>query len=266
VPGLSTAFTFNDETAMSDQVFFTCTALPQGKKGVLPKDENGYYTFPVGGLDVFNSSGDFYTLKGSKRLFEESSLFMRRTREGLIYGEAGHPEPLPNQSFQDFARRVMRIEEKNVAVHYSDFWLDFDSMKDESGKSIIAIMAKLKPEGPFGAALESSLNNPKINTCFSIRSFTDDQYKGGTLHRSLTNIITFDHVIESGIRFARKYNAPALESLVSVPMHRKDLLQLVQDQKHMVAMESSTQMCLNLFEQMGWSLSSDILPHVVRWK
>ena len=251
---------------MSEKVYYTCTAMPVNKKGVLRKDENGYYTFPIGGLDVFNASGDFYTLKGAREIFEDnSSHFQRRIRDGVLHGECGHPEPQPGQSYQDFARRVHQIVEKNIAVHYRRIWLDFDSIRDESGRQVVAIMAELAPAGPFGPALENSLNNPNINTCFSIRSFTEDRTIGGTLHRRLTNVITFDHVMESGIRFARKYNNPALESLVSVPIMRKDLLSIVRNKERDVAMESAALSCQDLFRFMGWSMADNVLPISAMW-
>ena len=71
----------------SNTIRFSCTSL-QGtnKKGILTKDEHGYYSQPIGGLNVMNSAGMYYTYQGAKNLFEESSAFMRRVRRGALHG------------------------------------------------------------------------------------------------------------------------------------------------------------------------------------
>lgn len=179
-----------------NNVNFTCTTLQgSNKKGILPRDSDGYYTLPVGALNVFNSAGEFYTYESSKELFTSSSAFMRRVKTGCLKGECGHPKPLPNQSMESFAQRVLSIDEKNVCAHFSEIWLDFDSVKDATGKSVIAIMAKVAPAGPVGPALQKSFDNPKEEVCFSIRAFTEDRKIGGVKQRTLREIVTFDNVV-----------------------------------------------------------------------
>ena len=165
---------------MKYNVNFACTTLAgTNKQGILPPDQDGYYTMPVGGLNMFNSAGEFYNYEAAKELFTGSSAFMRRVKTGCLKGETGHPKRLPNQSKDSFAQRVMTIDEKNVCVHFSEIWLDLNSVKDANGKSIVAIMAKLTPSGPNGPSLEKSLNNKKEEVCFSIRAFTEDKFFGG---------------------------------------------------------------------------------------
>ncbi len=96
--------------ATAQKVLFSCTTLAgTGKKGKLTKDENGYYTMPIGGLNVFNSIGDFYTYEDAKQLFDSSSTFMRRVKTGALKGEYGHPKPIKGQSYEEFAERVLTI-------------------------------------------------------------------------------------------------------------------------------------------------------------
>lgn len=251
---------------MQNQVRFSCTALKGGKKGVLPKDENGYREFPVGALNVFNSSGEYYTYEGAKDLFESSSTFMRRVKAGVLKSEMGHPKPLPGMSQEQYANRVMTIEEQNVAAHLSEIWLDTTSIKDESGKPIIAIMAKVRPTGPFGPALEDSFNNPKDNTCFSIRAFTEDTWSGGTKQRILRTIVTFDAVIESGLAVARKYRAPGLESYVEAEFTKEHFMSTVKPLVNNVATESSKGFGLELFDSLGWRITNDNSPHFNKWR
>ena len=114
------------------EIIFTCTALEgTGKQGILPKDSSGYYTIPVGALNAFNSIGDYYPYDAAKELFTSSSSLMRRINTGCLKGELGHPKKLPTESMDSYANRVMTVEETNVCAHFSQIWLDFESLKDK---------------------------------------------------------------------------------------------------------------------------------------
>jgi len=203
---------------------FSCTAL-QGtnKAGDLKPDENGYYTLVLGALNVFNSAGAFYALKGSEDFFKESSVFMRRVQSGCLKAECGHPKKSPAMSMRDWLNRVMSLEETNICCHIADVWLDYQNVKDENGRPIVAIMGKIKPAGPRGPALKEALDNPRENVCFSIRSLTDDRRENGVIVKYLNTIVAFDWVTEPGINFARKYFSPALESLTEMLFTSKQL-------------------------------------------
>jgi hypothetical protein len=248
------------------QVLFSCSTLAgTGKKGILKKDENGYYTLPVGGLNVFNSVGDFYTYEQAKDLFSSSSTFMRRVRSGALKGEYGHPKSQPGQSYESFAERVLTIEEKNICTHFSEIWLDFDNVRDKDGKKVIAIMAKLAPSGPMGDAIAKSLENPNEDVCYSIRSFTRDTYIAGVKHRALAEIVTWDYVNEPGINFARKYNSPALESLHEQTFSKKDLVRAIKHMDSGIGMESAKMTGVSLFKSLGWSFNDSDVPNYMKW-
>lgn len=174
-------------------VKFGSTALAgTNKTGIIPKDADGYRTMIVGGLNIFNSAGQWYSYDGAKALFESSSQFMRRVSRNALRGELGHPRQEKGQSFDDYVQRILEIRETNVCVHFKEIFLDFNSVKDANGRAVVAIMAKLIPSGPHGPALEKSLENKDENVCFSIRSFTKDYYDRGIEIRELKNIVTFD--------------------------------------------------------------------------
>lgn len=201
---------------MPELIKFTATKLSsQGKCGAMPVDVDGYRTMIVGALNAFNSAGEYYVLDAAKKLFEESSTFMRRVKNGCLKGEVGHPRPAQGMAMNAFMDRVCSIDETNVCVHFKEVWLD-PSVKVESNASansgIVPILAKIKPAGPKGPALEAALNNPNENVCFSIRALTRDQRIGRINHRTLVFIQTFDWVNEPGISIANKWDAPALES------------------------------------------------------
>lgn len=198
----------------SNSVRFSCSALiGSNKVGNLKKNERGYYPLVVGALDVYNSAGQLYVFEQAKELFKDSSQLMRRVSRGALRGEYGHPKMSPGMNADSFANRVMSIYEENTCCHHKSISLDFDNVKDASGKPVIAIISEVCPSGPMGPALERSLNNPDENVCFSIRAFTDDYRDRGITKRVLKTIVTWDYVNEPGIAVANKFDAPALESI-----------------------------------------------------
>ena len=251
---------------MIQEVKFTCTALAgTGKEGRLPADADGYFTLPIGGLDCFNSANQFYSYNAAKGLFEGSSAFMRRVSTGCLKGEAGHPKKEVGQSMADFIDRICRIEETRVSHHIAEIWLDFNTIKDpKTGRPIVAIMAKVKPSGPYGQPLLESLLNPKEDVCFSIRAFTDDRRVGGVTERGLKEIITWDAVTEPGIDGARKYRSPSLESRVEEIITRQDLELAVQQQDG-VALESAFLRTESLFQALGWDDARQRAPRFMGW-
>lgn len=271
-------------------VRFSCTALAgTGKTGRLPRDADGYYTMPLGGLNVFNSLGEYYTYEGAKELFTGSGALMRRIKSGTLKGEYGHPKPAgpirTQAEMEVFAGRVMRIDEGNTCVHYSDIWLDFDNVRSAQGQKVIAIMGKLCPSGPRGPALEKSLDNPKEEVCFSVRAFTEDKVIRGIKQRELREIVTWDFVTEPGLDVARKYRSPALEafnakghaagayqSLQGVAAletyedvtFNKDAIMSTIVSPDGIAMESNA-MGLNLIRTLGWDIDPAQVPKYLNW-
>lgn len=222
---------------------FTSTKLTNaGKKGILTPDENGYYELVIGGLNTFNSVGEYYTLEGAKELFEQSSIFMRRVNNGCLKGESGHPKRQPGMSDNDYVRRVLTIEETNVCCHFKEVWLDeqFGRKNPQlKNPSLVAIMAKVKPAGPRGPSLQASLDNPDENVCFSIRALTRDYYSRGTTYRVLNQICTFDNVVEPGIATSNKWQSPALESMMEQFVTLKRLENVLETTASEFAMEDS---------------------------
>lgn len=188
----------------------------QDKKGILKPDSDGYYTFVMGGLNTYNSAGEYYVAEGVVQMFESSTHFMRRIRNGALYAELGHPKRAPNVGLEEFYRRICSIDENNICGHISELWLDYDFGKNNpslNNPDFIAIMGKVKPTGPKATSLEQSLANPKQNTAFSIRGLTENNERNGRTERRLTEIITFDNVPEPGIAAACKAYNPSLENL-----------------------------------------------------
>lgn len=247
---------------------YGCTALAgTNKAGVLPRDEEGYYTVIVGALDVHNQSGAFYHLKTAEKLFESSSSFMRRVNDGVLKAEWGHPKKAPGMSNRDFISRVIRIDEDEICAHFKEIWLDYDSVKDAGGKGVVVIMAKVKPTGPKGAYLQEMLDDPNQNVCFSIRSLTDDSVIGMTVHKHINLIVTFDAVIEPGIIHAKKWNAPSLESLGEDALFTEATMLRVSAEEVSggVSMESGSLSVTGVMAELGWGKTTATKPRSVNW-
>jgi hypothetical protein len=194
---------------------FTQTVY-NGKKGILPPpDADGYHTVIVGALNTCNNAGEYYVGTGVVEAFANSSVFQDRVKSGCLYAEVGHPIKEPGMSFTDYYSRVLTIHEKFICGHFSEVWLDLEygrNNKHLNNPEMIAIFAKVKPCGIHAQVLQTSLETPQQNTSFSIRGITANAERNGRLERTLTNIITFDHVYKPGIHVASKSSVPGLES------------------------------------------------------
>jgi hypothetical protein len=255
-------------------IFFKSTALKgTGKLGILRPNDNGYYRMPLGALNVFNSVGQYYTVDGARELFEgNSSPLQRRLQDNCLYGELGHPIQLPGQSDAQYVRRCRTIQENNQIVHILKVELDFNSVKDEKGKPVIAIMGEIRPSGPHAHILEQALKNPNENACFSIRSFSTKTIIGGITHFKMVEVITWDKVTEPGIEYARKYYAPTLESFAEkevFPQTLRDAIltptSTITSNNMLVTHEQRDLEGRALLRTLGWELNSTKLPLSMRW-
>ncbi len=201
---------------MNTMFKFTAAKLPNNKQGLLKPDSDGYYQSVIGGLNVFNSNNQFYTLEGAKELFEASNVFMRRIQRGAVKGEVGHPRRETGMADSDYINRLFEIRETNTCVQFADITLDIGYGNSNGQPGVVAIIGKYIPSGPFGPALEKALLNPKENVCFSLRGLTNDFFAGGRYNKTLTQIICWDWVTEPGIAIAEKYKSPSLEHTASL--------------------------------------------------
>lgn len=198
-------------------VRFECTTLRDTDKlGKLKKDASGYYEdVPLGGFDIHNSGNAWYDWNGSKAVFDNSGDLMRRITSGKQFSEWGHPKKNPMMTREQYLERILSIYEENVCNHIRSIDIRENVVtRAEHGKPIVGVYGSIKPCGPRGDCLEEALTNPDINSCFSVRSITFDQRRGGRLIKEMRECITWDYVLEPGISIATKYDSPSLESIV----------------------------------------------------
>lgn len=195
-------------------IVYSATKLKvPGKRNIIPQGENGWYRqVPVGGLGCFNSAGAFYLLEESRAAFDKSSDFIRRTQEGSLYSEFGHPKMEPGMRMDDFIHRARQIYEGNSCNVLSNITLLDNGARDQQNRPICLITADVKPYGVHGKVCSEALSDPEMNTCYSIRCITSKRAMRGIEYRTIEEAYTFDLVLEPGIFQAKKRFSPALES------------------------------------------------------
>ena len=201
------------------KIIYESTKLQDmNKSGRISAESDGYYTVPLGGLNVLNSAQEFYRLQGSDELFRSSSTFQRSVKEKAVLSENGHPEQ-NGTTDQVYLKRLLRIDQQNVTNHIGEVWLD-DTLYKQHPELLqpkaVAIMGKVKPYGPFASMCSDAITNPKQNLCYSIRCFTANEEINGRIEKILKHIVNFDLVYLPGIECASKYNSPDMQTIVTL--------------------------------------------------
>jgi hypothetical protein len=200
---------------MGAMLRYSCTALlGLNKQGIVKPNSDGQYELVLSALNYPNPVGAIYRLESARRIIEGSPYFMRRVKEGNLLGEVGHPVRREYASDADYEMRLMEIDMRNTCLQISDVWIDDSGhLKDRDGRSYVGIMGLVSPYGVHGDKFEACLNNPKQNTCLSVRSICDHfRMADRTVEKEFVNIGGWDWVDEPGLRPANKFSSPALES------------------------------------------------------
>lgn len=190
-----------------------CTALlGTNKVGELKPNAKGSYEMVLGALEFPNSIGEVYCKESAKKMFRPDGPFDRSVKGGYCGSELGHPKRMPGMTERDFMVRIMTIEETRVCNTIEEVWIDANSVMYE-GRPVIAIRGLIHPSGPYAETLERSLNNPKENVAYSVRSLTNNTVVNGQIRKEFVELATFDKVTRPGLAPANKYCVPSLESV-----------------------------------------------------
>ena len=200
------------------------------------KDENGLYIVRLGEFGTHNSAGEYYTLTGIKEMFENSSSFMRRVKNGALKSEMGHPKRLPGMSVMDFVARCFKIYETQICNAITEVWLE------ESGKGSFYVYGKVKPMGPYASTVTDALECGDINSAFSIRAKTTNTITATGIQKDIEEIFTWDFVNEPGISTATKWKSVGIEDLATCDLEsesvQRELSKVIEDNESLVSTES----------------------------
>ena len=203
--------------------------------GKIRPDGNGYYTIPLAVLGVVTENLTYYeTDEFVSQMTSPTTVFNKCLTDGKLYGEFGHPKiALLPREMQ--IPRLMLIEELNYSHHIGKVWT---GEKLESGGRIV--YGLVKPFGPQGSQLKASLDDPCLNTSFSLRSIALSKDEPNLTRRRIKHLITFDYVGAGGYYQAAKRYSPSSESLcLDLPITRSNIIESV------VAMERFSNTELN---------------------
>jgi len=185
-----------------------------GKKGILKKLDNDYYEIILGAFGAFGNGGWLYDTKSAMRYIEQDREFLQLLQAGRLRSEWGHPRREQGMSDRDWFMRICDIVESNTASHIRRIRISMDTVKDERGRMVAAIIGEVRPSGPKADCFREQLENPDEDVNYSIRCFAHKNIASMTKH--INRIITWDNVNDPGIAVASKYKTPSLESKARV--------------------------------------------------
>ena len=189
---------------MGQLVFTSRIANVVKDKNGLKKDSEGYYYVRLGTIGVPNASGIVYLFTQElKELFQNSSPFMTRISNGYLRSEYGHPQQETGQSNEAYFARLTRLEPTKQCGHFKEIVVK----EGEEGPGTATIYGWFLPNGPYGEFVKEELDNPNINSAFSIRTLAKQFMQNGRLVRKIVTLVTWDYVTTPGIATANKIGA-----------------------------------------------------------
>lgn len=200
----SVAFATNTVTSYSN------IALPAGKKGFLKKLDNEYNEIILGAFGAFGNGGWLYDTATAMAYIERNPDFIKMMQNGRCRSEWGHPRRQPGMTDAEWFIRINEILESNSSGHIRRISASMDTVTDERGRKVVAIIGEVRPSGPKAEEFRRQLENPHEDVNFSIRCFAAKNFS--TMRKHINRIITWDNVFEPGVSVASKYQTPSLES------------------------------------------------------
>ncbi len=235
-----------------------------GNKKLTP-DADGYYRVIFGAYNVLSTRGDVHLADGLKEALEDKgNILNRRLVPGRLRSEADHPEYEPGMTKEQFILRNINIDPGRVCAHIKEVrYIETDEPSGVPGVgNVVLIEGLVRPSGVMSKGLADSLANPHEDTCFSVRSITDDVFRNGRYYKKIKQIITWDWVNEPGIKYASKLNGLTVESMDVGACYMEDLINIKEDlMDREVTTESEAQLDM-VTELINSTPSTDIIS---RW-
>lgn len=184
------------------------TLVAKDKRKRIRKDADGYYMdVPVAVLGTVSQNQTYYDVGAFAEQLTSPKTFIHKVlTRGKLYGEWGHPKIL-GMSNQEAVDRLSYIDEDKHSHHIKA--INTGEVLSDGGR---LVLATLKPTGPYKQSLQDNLEDPVMNTSFSLRAITTAEQKGNVSYRVMRKLVTFDAVGAGGYDEASKAYSPALES------------------------------------------------------
>lgn len=180
-----------------------------GRVGRIKPDENGVYKgLPMMVLGEITQNRTYYDPASiMDQITNQDTAFNKTFRSNKLYGEYGHPT-FYGMKDDDKLQRLCTVDENNASHVFTGLYTD-----TPSADGTVVLRADLKPAGPRGAIFKESLDDPIVNTAFSLRAYVNTDFRpDGTKFRTVRKLTTWDTVGASGYATTDKAHAIGLES------------------------------------------------------
>lgn len=198
-----------------------------GKRGVLKQLDGGYYEILLGAFGTTGTGGWLYNTEAAMNYVRNDREFMYMLNSGRMRSEWGHPQREPGMSDAEWFRRINMIYEPNICAHIRKIHFTPDLVKDERGRSVIAVIGEVRPSGKNAQQFKDQLDNPHEDVNFSVRSFARRDFR--TMNKYITRIVNWDAVFDPGVKLASKYFTPSLESSLNIDLESPEDVSMVLD-------------------------------------
>jgi hypothetical protein len=177
--------------------------------GRIKPDSNGIYSgLPLMVLGETTQQNTYYDPQSIvNQITNPESRCNKVLRQQKMFGEYGHPLFIGMSSDEQLQRLTM-VEEKNTSHLFTALYTDAPTPQ-----GTVVVRGDVKPTGPYGAVFKESLDDPVVNTAFSLRAYVNTEMKpNGLKYRTVRSLTTFDTVGASGFYGTDKAHAIGLES------------------------------------------------------
>jgi hypothetical protein len=227
-----------------------------GRVGRIKPNENGIYCgLPLMTLGETTQNRTYYDPQSLiQQITDPQTRFNKVLSQGKLYGEFGHPS-FNGLSQDDAIQRLVTVDEKNHSHMFTSIYTD-----TPGADGTVVLRGDLKPTGPYGPAFKESLDDPVVNTAFSLRAYVSTNVRpDGLKFRTVRQLCTWDTVGASGYAGTDKAHAIGLESF-SGDQYDQHEIQIMTDGNLMIdQIALETFMDTELNEILGVSSVSQII-------
>ena len=192
---------------MSKISFDISSALmsPNNQKSLKPDKDGVYRGIPFMVLGKVSANKKEYEINSMvEAIADPKSMFYRKLVSGQLEGEWWHPLTGNDEAA---LTRIVKIERNNVSHHIHRVYTG-----EPTEQGHIIVYGDIEPTGPYGQYLKESLENPRMNTAFSLRSLVSTLgEKDGIVKQRVIVLVTIDAVDAPGYAEASKVHVGGFE-------------------------------------------------------